>query len=159
VAFANIIIKIAETQIKTDLFTDLIMLFQESGIERAWQQIGNVKLLALPFEVREHDARAARKLPNNLTTRSAGRRQSLGIGNDRQIRELSFTFRQRFPDRNALGANSQTITRTLDVTARVNLAIRRLNGRTHLKIRKRRHLLQARALRRFDQRLDIFAQS
>lgn len=122
-------------QIKADLF----MLFQESGIEGAWQQIGNVKLLALPFEVREYDPRAARKLPDDLPTGSTGRRQSLGVGNDRQIRELSFTFRQRFPDRNALGANCQTITRTLDVTARVDLASGRLHGRTHLKIRKRRH--------------------
>ena len=146
-------------QIKVDLCTNLIMLFQESGIEGAWQQIRDVKLFAFTFKIGEYDPRAARKLPDDLTTRAARRCQRLGIRDDRKIGELSFTFRQRLPDRDALGANCQTITRTLDVAARVNLALCRLHRRADLKIRKRRHRLQARALRRFDQRLDIFAQS
>src|SRR5689334_2195619 len=56
VAFESIVIKIRETQINANLF---IGLFQESGIEGTRQQIRDVKLLALPFEVREHDPRAA----------------------------------------------------------------------------------------------------
>ena len=115
------------------------MLFQESGVESAWEKIGNVKLLALPCEVREYDSRAARKLPDDLATGSARRRQSLSVCNDGQFRELSFTLRQRLPDRDALGAHSQTITRTLDVAAGLNLAVRRLHRCADLKIRKRRH--------------------
>ena len=68
------VIEIKETQITADLFTNLIMLFQKSGVESAWEKIGNVKLLALPCEVREYDSRAARKLPDDLTTGSARRR-------------------------------------------------------------------------------------
>src|SRR5215213_3847042 len=66
----SMVIKIRETQIKADLFTDIIALFQESGVEGAWEKIGNVKPFALSFEVRKYDLRTPRKLPDNLTARS-----------------------------------------------------------------------------------------
>src|SRR5215213_47448 len=98
-----------------------------------------MKFLALPVEVCEHDVRTARKLPDDLAARSARRRQGLSVRNHRKIRELAFAFRQRLPDRDALGTNRQTITRTLDVAARVNLAVRGPHRRTDKKIRKGRH--------------------
>src|SRR5678816_4909048 len=89
-----------------------------------------MKFLALPGEVCEHDIGVARKLPDDLATRSTRRRQCLSVCDHRQIGEMPFTFRQCFPDRDALGTNRQTITRTLDVAAGVNLAVRGPHGRT-----------------------------
>src|ERR1041385_6035108 len=82
VAFERMVI--SETQINANLF---IGLFQESGIEGTRQKISDVKLLALPFEVREHDPRAARKLPDDLTTCCTRRCQSLGVCNNSHVRE------------------------------------------------------------------------
>src|ERR1043166_2517564 len=81
VAFENIVVKIRATQINADLFTDLA-LFQESGVERARQKIGDVKRLALTIQVCEYDRRAARKLPDDLAARAARWRQCFGIGNN-----------------------------------------------------------------------------
>src|ERR1041384_6363002 len=125
------------TQINAYLFTGLA-LFQKSGVKRARQKLGHVKLLALTVQVCEDDRGAARKLPDDLTTRTARRRQCFGVRDHGELRKLSFTFRQRLPDRDAFRANCQTITRTLDVTARVNLAAGGLHRSADLEIRKRR---------------------
>ena len=69
-----------------------------------------MKNLALPFEVGKNDRRPPRKLPNDLTTRPTRRRQRLRIGHNRELGKIPLTFRQRLPDRNAFGANSQAIT-------------------------------------------------
>src|SRR5215217_8864746 len=116
-----------------------LVFLQESRVEGARQQIGHVKLLALPIKICKHDLRASRKLPNDLTTRSARRRQSFSVCNNSKVCELAFTFRQRLPDRDALRTNSQTVTRTLDVAAGVNLAVRGPHCCTDKEIRKRRH--------------------
>src|SRR5689334_6802476 len=98
-----------------------------------------MKLLALAIQVSEHDCRIARKLPDDLATRAARRRQCFGIGDYGELREIAFAFRQRLPDRDSFRANRQTITGTLDVTARVNLAARSSYRSTDQEIRKRRH--------------------
>src|ERR1044071_2586451 len=112
-----------------------------------------MKFLALPVEVCEHDVRTARKLPDDLATGSTRRRQRLSVSDNRELRERAFTFRQRFPDGDALGANRQTITRTLDIAAGINPAAGSPDGRTDLKIGKRRHCWKAGLLGRFTQRL------
>ena len=130
-----------------------LLLRQKSRIKSTRQQIGDVKRFALAVEIRKHDRRAFRKLPDDLTASAAGRRQSIRIGNNGQRGELSLTFRQRFPDRYSFGANCQTITRALDVASGVDLAAFSSHCRTDKKIRKWRDRLQSRTLRRFNQRL------
>ena len=118
-----------------------------------------MKLLTFAVEICEDDRRASRKLPDDLAARAAGWRQRFRIGNDGELGKLSLAFRQRFPDCDSFGTNRQTITRALDVTANINFSIRSPHRRSDLEIRKRRHRLQARAFRRFNQRVKIFAQS
>ena len=60
---------------------------------------------------------------NDLSTSAARRRQGSGIGDNRKFGKLSLTFRQRFPDGDALGANSQSVTCTFNVTTGVDLAL------------------------------------
>ena len=141
------------TQMNADLFADFIAVFQESGIKGAWQKIGDVKLLALAVEVREHNRRASRKLPDDLTTRSAWRRQRLRISNHSERREIAFTFRQCFPDCDSFRANSQTITRTLDVAPGVNFSAFSSHRSADKEIGKWRYLLQARIICVLNQRL------
>src|SRR5690349_3405582 len=111
-----------------------LLSFQKSRIKRARQQLAHVKDFALPGEIRENDLRAARKLPDDLPASATRRRQRFRIRNYRQLRKLSFTFRQRFPDRDALRTHRQAITRALDVAPGVNLptagAHRRANEKT-----------------------------
>jgi len=52
-----------------------------------------MKRFALAVEIRKHDRRAFGKLPDDLTARTAGRRQCIRIGDDGQRSELSLTFR------------------------------------------------------------------
>src|SRR5688500_4037515 len=67
----------------------ILFLLQEPRIKSARQQVGDVKLFSLPVEVREHDPRASRKLPDYLPASTARRRQRLGVSNYGQRRELS----------------------------------------------------------------------
>ena len=109
-------------------------LFQKSRIECAWQQVGDMKLFALAVEVREHDRRASREFPDDLAAGATGRRQRFRVGNYSKFSKLPFTFRKRLPNRNAFRANSQSITRALDVAASVDLATRSSHRRAHLEI-------------------------
>src|SRR6185503_5302994 len=97
-----------------------------------------MKNLTLPVEIRKNNLRAARELPNDLTTGSTRRRQRFRVGDHRKLSKLSFTFRQRLPDRDSLRANRQAITRTLNVAARIDFAAARAYRRANEKPRKRR---------------------
>src|SRR6185295_43781 len=81
--------------------------FQEPRIKRAREQFSDMKNLTLPGEIRKHDLRAARKLPDDLATSATRRRQRFRISHHCQLSKLSLTFRQRFPNRNALGTHRQ----------------------------------------------------
>jgi hypothetical protein len=52
----------------------VLLSLQKARVERARQQVGDMKNLALPIEVRKDDRRAARKLPDDLPARSTRRR-------------------------------------------------------------------------------------
>lgn len=101
-----------------------LLLFQKTRIERAREQIGNVKFFRLSVQICENNGRVARKLPDDLAAGAAGRRQRFRVGNDGKLSKLPFTFRQGFPNRDAFRADSQSITRALDVAAGVNFAAR-----------------------------------
>ena len=109
-------------------------VFQKARIEGARQQLGDMKLLTLSLEICEDDRYAFRKFPNDLPASATRRRQRLRVSHDSQFRKLSFTFRQRFPDRDAFGANRQTIARALDIASGVNLPVSRLHCRPDLEI-------------------------
>jgi len=74
------------------------------------------------------------KFPDDLATRATGRRQCFCICNYGQICKVVFTFGERLPNRNAFGADCQTITRALDVAARVDPAFRCPYCRPHEKV-------------------------
>ena len=112
----------------------ILFLFQEARIEGARQQVGDMKLFTLPAEIREHDRRPTRKLPDDLTTSAARRRQCLRVSHDSQLRKLSLAFRQRFPDRDAFRAHSQSVTRALDIAASVDFAALSPDRRTNEEI-------------------------
>ena len=80
-------------------------LFQLSRIERAWQQVRDMKFFAQAVEVREHDRRASREFPDDLAAGTTGRRQRLRVGDNGKFSKLPFTFRKRLPNRHAFGTN------------------------------------------------------
>ncbi len=78
------------------------------------------------------------KFPQDLPACAAGRRELVGVGNDRDAAEFAMTFRERFEHGDALSANREAVGGILDITAGNDYAVIRLEGGADLETRKRR---------------------
>ena len=85
---------------------DLILCGQRIGREPARQQRLGRGLERLAAHVRQHDDAARGQLMDDLAAGSAGRRQCFRVSNNGEFSKLSFTFRQRLPNRNPFRTNS-----------------------------------------------------
>ena len=67
-----------------------------------------------------------------------GDSDSITIGNDSNVLDIVLAVRDRFPNRDAFGADRETIARRFYIAAGDDRAVFHLDGRPNPKIRKRR---------------------
>ena len=84
------------------------------------------------LEVGEDHVDVAAVLPQELAAGPAGRRRVLGVGDDDDAREDVVAVGEGFDERDAFGAKGQAVGRVLDVAARDDVAVARLERRAHL---------------------------
>src|SRR6266536_3139146 len=93
---------------------------KDSGLlklERLWKELSQLKAFLLALRGCRDDRDVAGKLPENLAASAAGRRGLVGARHDGDGAESADAFRERFPDRDPLGADGQAVRRVLDVAA------------------------------------------
>lgn len=127
-----------------------IISLQKLRIKSPRQQFAHLDGFGFAVQVGEGDRNIAAEFPDYLAADSAGRRQFFRIGDDRDLRDFPFAFRDGFPDRHAFGANRQTVARRFDVAARKNLAAFGFDGRSDLEIGIRRKGAFAHLFGQFD---------
>jgi len=74
------------------------------------------------MQVGKHDFHVAAELPQDLTARAAGRREVIGIGDNRYSGESARAFGDRFEDGDPFRTDGQTVSCVFDVTACVDTA-------------------------------------
>src|SRR5277367_6008487 len=91
-------------------------------VERLWKKIVHPQRFCFAIQIRENHWDIAAKLPDQLAARTAGRRQRIRIGDDGDSVKIALALAHGFENRDALGANRQTIGRVFDVAAAKNSA-------------------------------------
>ena len=106
-----------------------------------------MQLFLLPMQICQQYRRVFAKLPNDLPASSARRRELLGVGNDYQSGKVSLAFRERFPDRYALRADSQAKTGAFNIASGEYFPIHCFQRRADQKMGKGRNRFLSRAPR------------